>query len=229
MLLSDLLEALAGEGASPQMLVAAARVFEAGQANALENRRKNDAERQRRHRERHAESRDDNVMSCDVTGPPLPLDKSPPHPQKLNPNPPPPSPPKGAHGSKPKADFRAFWAAYPRKRGKGAAEGEYRLALAKIANPDPHGVLMAALASVKLTWSDPQFIPHPATWLHQRRWEDDEPDLLAAEAVPRTPEEQAEEERKWAKYFKLLEERDRANGAIEIAGDREPTALGGYG
>ena len=38
--------------------------------------------------------------------------------------------------------------------------------------------MLAALDRVKPTWDDAQFIPHPATWLNQERW-DDEPDQVA--------------------------------------------------
>jgi len=35
--------------------------------------------------------------------------------------------------------------------------------------------LLAALAkhNASRQWNDPQFIPHPATWLNQHRWADE--------------------------------------------------------
>lgn len=86
-----------------------------------------------------------------------------------------PSPPKG--GSIPSTTFADFWRAYPLKTGKGAAEKSYTKALLLISGPDPPGVLLLALERVKPTWREPKFIPHAATWLNQRRWED-EPETL---------------------------------------------------
>lgn len=66
-------------------------------------------------------------------------------------------------------DFADFWAAYPRKVGKGGAEKAFAAAIAK-------GATVAEIAAGlnRQAWpADPQFIPHPATWLNQRRWLDD--------------------------------------------------------
>jgi hypothetical protein len=65
--------------------------------------------------------------------------------------------------------FNDFWAAYPRKVGKGAAETAFAKARAR-------GATVADIAHGlnRQTWpDDPRFIPHPATWLNQRRWQDD--------------------------------------------------------
>ena len=77
---------------------------------------------------------------------------------------------------RPKADteFDAFWSAYPRKIGKGAA----RKAWAR-ATDRPHVAAMIAnirahVDSDQWQRDGGQFIPHPATWLNQKRW-DDEP------------------------------------------------------
>jgi hypothetical protein len=69
--------------------------------------------------------------------------------------------------------FTEFWLAYPRKVGKLAAMRRFRDACKRIGGPDPPAVLLDALARVKPTWTEPRFIPHPATWLHQGRWEDE--------------------------------------------------------
>lgn len=82
------------------------------------------------------------------------------------------------------ANFEAFWNYYPRKVGKGAAERAW----AKI-NPD--GLIREKIASA-LRWqvTQPQwlkdagqFVPHPATWLNQSRW-NDEPFNLPPDAAP---------------------------------------------
>ena len=68
--------------------------------------------------------------------------------------------------------FDEFWSLYPRKIAKATA----RKAWAKLSAEQQ---LMAAKAidthcqywSAKET--ELEFIPHPATWLHQERWEDE--------------------------------------------------------
>ena len=63
--------------------------------------------------------------------------------------------------------FSEFWNLYPRKTAKGAAEKAW---LKAIQQTDAQTIL-AGVRSCKFS-SDPQYIPHPATWLSQRRWED---------------------------------------------------------
>ena len=79
----------------------------------------------------------------------------------------------------PPGEFDAFWSEYPRKAGKGAAEKAWK----KI-SPDAETVrlILSALEAQKgcEQWQreNGQYIPYPATWLNQRRWED-EPDVSA--------------------------------------------------
>lgn len=81
-----------------------------------------------------------------------------------------PLPPKGDGG------FERFWLVYPKRKGKEAA----RKAFAKL-EPDNEllGVMIAAIRQEMKSdqWrrNGGQYIPYPATWLNQRRWED-EPD-----------------------------------------------------
>lgn len=69
--------------------------------------------------------------------------------------------------------FEKFWSAYPRKVGKGAAEKAF-----KKYKPDDTllSVMLSALSAQKRSeqWikENGKFIPYPATWLNQRRWED---------------------------------------------------------
>ena len=69
-----------------------------------------------------------------------------------------------------KADFDLFWEAYPKKKAKQDAEK----AFAKVTAPVQ--VLLGAIEAQKKTedWTkeNGQFIPHPATWLNGKRWED---------------------------------------------------------
>lgn len=71
---------------------------------------------------------------------------------------------------KPSKEFDTFWAQYPRKVGKQAAIKAYTKAL-KLTTPD---VVIAGVERLKREAREPQFIPHPATWLNEGRW-DDEP------------------------------------------------------
>lgn len=64
--------------------------------------------------------------------------------------------------------FDEFWTAYPRKIAKKDA----RKAFAKL-KPKDIDKILAALDVQKKAWTDPQFIPYPATWLNGERWDDD--------------------------------------------------------
>lgn len=94
---------------------------------------------------------------------------------------------KPARVRKPRDEHRhfvAFWAAYPRKTAKPAAS----TAFARI---DPDDATFAAMLAAldrqrkSADWCKDggRFIPHPATWLNQRRWEDQPPEL----SRPTTP------------------------------------------
>lgn len=70
--------------------------------------------------------------------------------------------------------FAEFWSAYPRKVAKAEAEKAW-----KKLNPDEDLLLtmLNAIEAAKKSreWLDEggKFIPHPTTWLNQRRWEDE--------------------------------------------------------
>lgn len=73
--------------------------------------------------------------------------------------------------------FDDFWAVYPKKKAKEAA----KKAWAKIM-PDEE-LRSVILKAVQAQTNNPdwkkaggQYIPYPATWLNNRRWEDDEPE-----------------------------------------------------
>jgi hypothetical protein len=74
------------------------------------------------------------------------------------------------------ANFETFWNAYPRHTNKKAAQSAFN----KI-NPDADllNIMLQSLAawskSPQWTKDGGQFIPHPATWLNGRRWEDEMP------------------------------------------------------
>lgn len=83
----------------------------------------------------------------------------------------PPISPKGEAYS---ADFLTFWEAYPKKVGKGAAWKAFQ-------KVRPEGPLLDLMlkavgdqrATAAWTREGGQYIPNPATWLNQRRWEDE--------------------------------------------------------
>lgn len=84
-----------------------------------------------------------------------------------NPNPNTPHTPQGGR-------FAEFWAQYPKKVGKGAAEKAFDRI-----KPDKQTFdrMMSAISVQKQSrqWmeNNGQYIPNPATWLNQRRWEDE--------------------------------------------------------
>lgn len=75
------------------------------------------------------------------------------------------------------AAFAEFWAAYPRRTGKLDAERKFTLAVRRV--PPDEIVAAAVRYATSIDGTDPRFIPHPATWLHQGRW-DDEPATATA-------------------------------------------------
>lgn len=72
--------------------------------------------------------------------------------------------------------FAEFWSAYPRKVGKGKATEAWANSHGK--RPPLADILAAieeAKSSHQWTKDNGQFIPNPATWLNQSRWDDSLP------------------------------------------------------
>ena len=69
-------------------------------------------------------------------------------------------------------DFDTFWNAYPRKIGKEKCKNWFKSHKPK---HDLVNKMVEAIEKQKNSkqWSDPQYIPHPYTWLNQGRWEDE--------------------------------------------------------
>jgi uncharacterized protein YdaU (DUF1376 family) len=89
------------------------------------------------------------------------------------------------------SEFIQFWEAYPRKSGKKAAFTAWQKAKDK---PDMDAILKAIESQKRSEqWQkdNGQFIPMPATWLNQGRW-DDKPPELPKEKIPwyRRPKEE---------------------------------------
>lgn len=82
--------------------------------------------------------------------------------------------------------FAQFWAAYPRKEAKSTALKAFQ----KIAPDDAMlQTMLTAIDRFKETeqWQEDggKYIPHPTTWLNQRRWEDEPPKASTGYKKPR--------------------------------------------
>lgn len=77
------------------------------------------------------------------------------------------------NGAGGESDFDQFWSVYPKKVGKADA----RRAFGKVTEPVHTLVAAVRRQSKSAQWNKDggQFIPNPATWLNQQRWEDELP------------------------------------------------------
>lgn len=69
--------------------------------------------------------------------------------------------------------FEEFWKAYPKKKAKGDAEKAWKKLKCDSMLPQILVAIRAAKSSVDWTREFGQFIPHPASWLNSRGWEDE--------------------------------------------------------
>ena len=128
--------------------------------------------------------------------------------------------------------FEAFWKAYPRKVGKPAARGAWKAAVKKASpvgkEPSTENLfeaprVIAGLERWKQTeqWQKEggQFIPYPATFLNQRRWEDDPPAREQSKdaAVGRGPQP-SDVQPLTAEARKALDERQRLDAISDLEG-----------
>ena len=77
-------------------------------------------------------------------------------------------------------NFETFYKAYPRKIGKANVEKWFNK------NKPDEELMNKILTSLEKhkklkQWQDKQFIPYPATWLNQKRWEDELDTILKVE------------------------------------------------
>ena len=68
--------------------------------------------------------------------------------------------------------FQAFWTLYPRKVAKRTAQSSWNR-LSELEQKEALDALQNHLKYWKLKKTLKEFIPHPATWLNQGRWEDE--------------------------------------------------------
>lgn len=74
----------------------------------------------------------------------------------------------GTTSTKPDPLFDEFWTTYPNKVNKQKARTSWN----RLTDADKAAALRALPDHIG-TWKDPNFIPHPTTWLNGRRWEDE--------------------------------------------------------
>ncbi len=90
------------------------------------------------------------------------------------------TPPSAAESLSYHPAFAEWWDRYPRKVGKQAAHKAWL----KAKRSRGHVALLAAITAHAAVWdldgTDPQFIPHPATWLNEGRYDDPPPQATKA-------------------------------------------------
>lgn len=91
------------------------------------------------------------------------------------------------------ARFDEFWRLYPSKVGKKAAVTAYDRAIAEIDADDPEETIIAGLRRALPGWSSGRFIPNPATWLNQGRWDDEPAKATVTALAPPAPPPSADD------------------------------------
>lgn len=70
------------------------------------------------------------------------------------------------------SDFQDFWAIYPRRVAKRAAQKAWDKEMK--AGTDPDSIIAGLRRQIPIfARKDEQFIPHASTWIHSGRWEDE--------------------------------------------------------
>lgn len=119
------------------------------------------------------------------------------HAKVRTPTPAPTPAPTHKRSAKADRDFELFWKHYPRKVKKQDAKKVFKK-LAKNGLPSIDELIQ--IVEIQKTWPewrDPQFIPHPTSWLNAGRWEDvEKTDLFTKPKPPPMTKEQIEEERR---------------------------------
>ena len=118
------------------------------------------------------------------------------------------SPPRGDDSDS--SDFIEFYDAYPRHVGKQAAARAFKKAAKKVS---PSVIITAAeRLAADPNLPEKQFIPHPATWLNQGRW-DDEP-LPERRGAATYGQRQEAAERAEYERLKALDAQDEADDTM---------------
>lgn len=85
--------------------------------------------------------------------------------------------------------FHQFWYLYPKKMNKGKTLTAW-LNLCKKKDAPSWSIIKEAIDQQMQSaqWQDPKFIPHPTTWLNQRRWLDDAKQMVSYSRSTDKPE-----------------------------------------
>lgn len=123
------------------------------------------------------------------------------------------------------AGFAIFWSVYPRKVSRIAAKKAWA-ALAKADELPAIDVLVAAVCSQSATpeWREHngRYIPYPAKWLRDRRWEDEGVRIPApADARPQLAAETSPESEEVSPELAELQMRAQAMQRVEEALDND--------
>ena len=92
-------------------------------------------------------------------------------------------------------DFSDFYKLYPNKKGKENA----RIMWSRLTEKErelAHAWLIRYIAYWKQKEIEKQFLPHPATWLHQKRWEDDISDNVILSKPVQNIKDELDEDKK---------------------------------
>lgn len=109
--------------------------------------------------------------------------------EKESPNGLSPAPAGAVSASTPEALFPYWYSCYPRKVGREAAKKAFDKALKKIGYEE---LVVATLRySQDPNLPEKQFIPHPATWLNQGRWDDEPLPPRNSRSIKSTAEQRA--------------------------------------
>ena len=138
------------------------------------------------------------------------------------PHPPPPPPPRRPPPQeKRQSDFEKFWALYPLKKSKQAAEKKYKTITKHwwATHDEIMAWLTQYITHIRKSKTESDYIKHPSTWLHQWCWNDEYTIKLTTpqakprpvekveppkEVLPRTNEEAAEIKNKLSNRKRFL-------------------------
>jgi hypothetical protein len=99
------------------------------------------------------------------------------------------------------SEFETFYSTYPRKVSKTNAEKAWKKQRCVLSE------VMPSLQKQMKLWTDPQFIPHPATWLNGRRWEDETPKSIPSHQNTYKTHSNANLAQKKRNWYDICEER----------------------
>jgi hypothetical protein len=120
-----------------------------------------------------------------------------------------------AGATEPQSDtaFEEFWKSYPRRVGKEAAKAAW----SKAATRTDAGLILTAARryAEDPNLPDKKFIPHPATWLNQGRW-DDEPCAPAVTERPPAHRDRAKDIFEWANELEAHERASQEQQPLEL-------------